>query len=130
MPLLAWLLVVRVACACLLARPAVAQKLFAGAQQETEKGCNRLCHPQRKWLQGPAAHPLDPYRCRDHPQQPQEWQQPARLSRHGVGGGDRGGLDPDQRNLRKGLCVAERSEERRVGKECVSTCRSRWSPYH
>src|SRR3546814_21055164 len=26
--------------------------------------------------------------------------------------------------------LAERSEERRVGKECVSTCRSRWSPYH
>src|SRR3546814_11117434 len=25
---------------------------------------------------------------------------------------------------------AERSEERRVGKGCVSTCRSRWSPYH
>src|SRR3546814_4046568 len=25
---------------------------------------------------------------------------------------------------------AWRSEERRVGKECVSTCRSRWSPYH
>src|SRR3546814_9996554 len=25
---------------------------------------------------------------------------------------------------------SERSEERRVGKECVSTCRSRWSPYH
>ena len=23
-----------------------------------------------------------------------------------------------------------RSEERRVGKECVTTCRSRWSPYH
>src|SRR3546814_13643515 len=28
-----------------------------------------------------------------------------------------------------GLCGG-RSEERRVGKECVSTCRSRWSPYH
>src|SRR3546814_14788580 len=28
--------------------------------------------------------------------------------------------------VRKGV----RSEERRVGKECVSTCRSRWSPYH
>src|SRR3546814_19378001 len=31
------------------------------------------------------------------------------------------------------LCNAQksrRSEERRVGKECVSTCRSRWSPYH
>src|SRR3546814_5205500 len=26
--------------------------------------------------------------------------------------------------------VAARSEERRVGKECVSTCRYRWSPYH
>src|SRR3546814_17196914 len=26
--------------------------------------------------------------------------------------------------------LAMRSEERRVGKECVSTCRSRWSPYH
>src|SRR3546814_4812079 len=26
--------------------------------------------------------------------------------------------------------VTFRSEERRVGKECVSTCRSRWSPYH
>src|SRR3546814_18478073 len=24
----------------------------------------------------------------------------------------------------------DRSEERRVGKECVSTCRYRWSPYH
>src|SRR3546814_4604393 len=28
------------------------------------------------------------------------------------------------------LLVHLRSEERRVGKECVSTCRSRWSPYH
>src|SRR3546814_4832909 len=26
--------------------------------------------------------------------------------------------------------LKNRSEERRVGKECVSTCRSRWSPYH
>src|SRR3546814_20427038 len=29
-----------------------------------------------------------------------------------------------------GVRCARRSEERRVGKECVSTCRSRWSPYH
>src|SRR3546814_15983718 len=30
-----------------------------------------------------------------------------------------------------GSCPASRrSEERRVGKECVSPCRSRWSPYH
>src|SRR3546814_13755135 len=32
-------------------------------------------------------------------------------------------------NLRK-VAAETRSEERRVGKECVSTCRSRWSPYH
>src|SRR3546814_15672591 len=31
-------------------------------------------------------------------------------------------------NASKKTCL--RSEERRVGKECVSTCRSRWSPYH
>src|SRR3546814_1337144 len=29
-----------------------------------------------------------------------------------------------------GYMLTMRSEERRVGKECVSTCRSRWSPYH
>ena len=28
------------------------------------------------------------------------------------------------------LCVFGRSEERRVGKECLRLCRSRWSPYH
>src|SRR3546814_6344200 len=28
------------------------------------------------------------------------------------------------------VSARQRSEERRVGKECVSTCRSRWSPYH
>src|SRR3546814_6495386 len=46
-------------------------------------------------------------------------------------------LDPQP--IRKTACaagrageealLANRSEERRVGKECVSTCRSRWSPY-
>src|SRR3546814_17428185 len=32
--------------------------------------------------------------------------------------------------LWESTCFEARSEERRVGKECVSTCRSRWSPYH
>src|SRR3546814_14972751 len=32
--------------------------------------------------------------------------------------------------LRRLALRRPRSEERRVGKECVSTCRSRWSPYH
>src|SRR3546814_2638127 len=31
---------------------------------------------------------------------------------------------------RQARAAERRSEERRVGKECVSTCRSRWSPYH
>src|SRR3546814_11027744 len=35
-----------------------------------------------------------------------------------------------QRNATGARVKWMRSEERRVGKECVSTCRSRWSPYH
>ena len=34
------------------------------------------------------------------------------------------------RNARKTLLAGFRSEERRVGKECMPVCRSRWSPYH
>src|SRR3546814_4804870 len=41
--------------------------------------------------------------------------------RHAVDCADRGRLSRAR---------DRRSEERRVGKECVSTCRSRWSPYH
>src|SRR3546814_16939380 len=37
------------------------------------------------------------------------------------------GAPRNRRGRRRGV---RRSEERRVGKECVSTCRSRWSPYH
>src|SRR3546814_20784113 len=51
--------------------------------------------------------------------------------------GDRGVAHPRRPALVEDLLVerqrapeALRSEERRVGKECVSTCRSRWSPYH
>src|SRR3546814_5542814 len=45
----------------------------------------------------------------------------------------RTGIDLPQKiagNIGKPLHAVARSEERRVGKECVSTCRSRWSPYH
>src|SRR3546814_14214911 len=36
-----------------------------------------------------------------------------------------------QAKFKDDWCLSgDRSEERRVGKECVSTCRSRWSPYH
>src|SRR3546814_16988623 len=50
------------------------------------------------------------------------------------GGGDKG--DAEDRLYRNTVALAShlihhmRSEERRVGKECVSTCRSRWSTYH
>src|SRR3546814_18414542 len=39
---------------------------------------------------------------------------------------------PRESSLRRGngIVYRKRSEERRVGKECVSTCRSRWSRYH
>src|SRR3546814_15403846 len=36
----------------------------------------------------------------------------------------------DWPDFRKIDFLRARSEERRVGKECVSTCRSRWAPYH
>src|SRR3546814_4760448 len=35
-----------------------------------------------------------------------------------------------RRNLDCQIMLFNRSEERRLGKECVSKCRSRWSPYH
>ena len=46
------------------------------------------------------------------------------------------GIQPDEVNWRPGRDAEdrtrqiERSEERRVGKECCALCRSRWSPYH
>src|SRR3546814_13528234 len=67
---------------------------------------------------------------------------PPFLQRHSWGAGinEKAGRVPglSHRSLRQAavfFCSAihlstRRSEERRVGKECVSTCRSRWSPYH
>src|SRR3546814_8250143 len=40
------------------------------------------------------------------------------------------GADTTVASILRKEAKARRSEERRVGKECVSTCRSRWSPYH
>src|SRR3546814_8572224 len=59
-----------------------------------------------------------------------------RSRRHPAGHqGDRGDCRDSRHSRRQAVQLAEppsrhRSEERRVGKECVSTCRSRWSPYH
>src|SRR3546814_6597526 len=51
---------------------------------------------------------------------------------HPVGPAARGGDGHPHRGHRRDRPGPRhrRSEERRVGKECVSTCRSRWSPYH
>src|SRR3546814_14737523 len=59
---------------------------------------------------------------------------PISLPRRSLAGAprDRLGNGPFERAVgkRRKLGHHQRSEERRVGKECVSTCRSRWSPYH
>src|SRR3546814_13093806 len=61
------------------------------------------------------------------------------LAHHGIGSrfvtlqtADRHPLKPHPAMLNAAMAEAgaTRSEERRVGKECVSTCRSRWSPFH
>src|SRR3546814_10264769 len=75
-----------------------------------------------------------------------EGARPVAVAAHGdrpaggpAGGGRRGGGRLRHGVLRAGPHLGRgaarvpprfRSEERRVGKECVSTCRSRWSPYH
>src|SRR3546814_17386605 len=52
---------------------------------------------------------------------------PAAVPRHQPPGGPR----PDgAADRRRRLPLPARSEERRVGKECVSTCSSRWTQYH
>src|SRR3546814_15377792 len=50
--------------------------------------------------------------------------------KYGDGYVARRGPTNDPRFSRFPLSNDPRTEERRVGKECVSTCRSRWSPYH
>src|SRR3546814_3955721 len=51
--------------------------------------------------------------------------------RDGRGAGEaRGGKQCGAHARHRAHGRAVRSEERRVGKECVSTCRSRWSSYH
>src|SRR3546814_20261345 len=46
------------------------------------------------------------------------------------GSAELGRLLGEERAAERVAFLRERSEERRVGTECVSTCRSRWSPYH
>src|SRR3546814_3771229 len=63
-----------------------------------------------------------PY-AQDHTPSPRRHRPPSRTRRRHY--------RPDAGQGHRGRCDGRRrSEERRVGKECVSTCRSRWSPYH
>src|SRR3546814_13284813 len=75
----------------------------------------------------------------EHSRKPDEFFRRAQHYGHGpyldmFAGGERPGWTAFGWSHREGersdSAVARRSEERRVGKECVSTCRSRWSPYH
>src|SRR3546814_17038760 len=47
-----------------------------------------------------------------------------------IAAGNRQEAQPFEQRMCRIERLFHRSEERRVGKECVSTCRSRWSPYH
>src|SRR3546814_9988046 len=61
-----------------------------------------------------------PYRCTRKPSVP--------IGGSGSSGTGQGPCLPPRSHSPR--IAVSRSEERRVGKECVSTCRSRWSPYH
>src|SRR3546814_2914535 len=52
------------------------------------------------------------------------------LAREGINGTVAGSARAIEALVAHIRALPGRSEERRVGKECVSTCRSRWSPYH
>src|SRR3546814_13135803 len=78
-------------------------------------------------LQAPAHRPEPPRALeREHPR---ELRQRQHLDRHRPAGlvRERAGAARLAGHMRR---HRERSEERRVGKEWVSTCRSRWSPFH
>src|SRR3546814_19049762 len=81
----------------------------------------------RDQLRPPVSEDAPRFPCRRHRGTP--WQQRphsighSRVSRQPLPVDPRGRGEP-RAGRRK------RSEERRVGKECVSTCRARWSPYH
>src|SRR3546814_16988931 len=78
-------------------------------------GCSTfVVHARKAWLQG-----LSPKENREVP--PLRWPDVHRLK------AERPGLEI---HINGGILDLDRSEERRVGKECVSTCRSRWSPSH
>src|SRR3546814_17670503 len=92
----------------------------------------RIIAPSRIAAKDDSARPLA-YSVRDTPLpvgDPVGIYAPWRLARIDIPG-----AKPHPDNLVESLAMASvlpplRSEERRVGKECVSTCRSRWSPSH
>src|SRR3546814_14315642 len=79
------------------------------ARRLGERRCRILCQAYGQWLSW-----MDHVGVLDPVEAPERRATPHRLERFT--------LQLQQR--------VARSEERRVGKECVSTCRSRWSPYH
>src|SRR3546814_12339526 len=100
-------------------------------------GVAAMCLPPAIRKVRPAHEPLKPLMFADFHIHPlflalvfpdQDWTAMFVLYGAGVAGVAAAGLAPAA--YRAGVSLAWRSEERRVGKECVSTCSSRWSPYH
>src|SRR3546814_16965069 len=79
-----------------------------------------VCSSDLPWMSEPIPWPV-PWICMDA-------REPARTSPILIGRNNRRKSTMCER-ARTGK-FAKRPEERRVGKECESTCRSRWSPYH
>src|SRR3546814_10144059 len=88
--------------------------LFSGRRRHTScalvTGVQTCALPILLWAPAPAEHPQTQHTAPGSTTMPQRCQ-----------------IASSSHHLE---CPRPRSEERRVGKECVSTCRSRWPPYH
>src|SRR3546814_21109367 len=69
-------------------------------------------------------------KCTPTRQTAQTRQRPGNIAQDKPGAGGQLVQRTGKAHIPKIVGESGRSEERRVGKECVSTCRSRWSPYH
>src|SRR3546814_13925955 len=101
---------------------AAAQRPYAGWERETRAFSSNAASPPPKWSD--FQDPLDAIGAR-FKERVAKARADSRMRQDGkfLSRDDRRALDV------MGLPI-DRSEERRVGKECVSTCRSRWSPAH
>src|SRR3546814_12389865 len=84
---------------------------------DAQPGVSQQNRPEKHWQVASSSHP--------DPKAPRARDEMQRKRCH-----ERQKLSKTETGCVSGLYSVNRSEERRVGKECVSTCRSRWSLYH